>query len=259
MALVTVNLIDGVGTVTLNDIKHLNALSAQLIEDIINGIREVDRPDTRVVIIRAPRGVKVWSAGHDVKELPTNARDPKTYDDPLSRIVRYIQEFSRPVIAQVEGGVWGGACELIMSCDILIVSEKSTFAITPAKLGVAYNFAGVLNFIKNTSLAVMREMLFTAMPISAQRAKDVGLINHVVPSEKLEEITMEIANSIKRNSPLAISVIKEEMRVLSAAFPLNPEAFEKIQAGRRKVYNSRDYAEGISSFFEKRQPVFIGE
>ena len=77
-------------------------------EDIINGIKEVDKPGTRVVIIRAPKGVKVWSAGHDVKELPTNAIDPLTYNDPLRRIVRYIQEFPHPVIAMIRRQCLGG-------------------------------------------------------------------------------------------------------------------------------------------------------
>ena len=259
MSLVTVKLVDGVGTIILNDLKHLNALSTNLVEDIINGIKEVDKPSTRVVIIRAPKGVKVWSAGHDVKELPTNAKDPLTYNDPLRRIVRYIQEFPHPIIAMIEGSVWGGACELVMSCDILIASEHSTFAITPAKLGVAYNLSGVLNLMKNTSLPIMKEILFTATPITAQRAKEIGIINHAVPTEELESFTANMVNTIKQNAPLAISVIKEEMRVLSEAYPLNPEAFEKIQSGRRTVYNSKDYAEGIRSFFEKRKPLFTGE
>ncbi len=259
MSLVTIEVIDGVGTITLNDLKHLNALSAHLVEDIINGIKEVKKTETRVIVIRAPKGVKVWSAGHDVKELPTNAKDPLTYNDPLRRIVRYIQEFPHPVIAMIEGSVWGGACELVMSCDILIASNESTFAITPAKLGVAYNLSGVLNFMKNTSLPVMKEILFTAQPITAVRAREIGLINHAVPTEELEDFTANMVNIIKNNAPLAISVIKEEMKVLSEAFPLNPEAFEKIQSGRRAVYNSKDYAEGIRSFFEKRKPVFTGE
>ena len=259
MSLVNVEIVDGVGTITLNDLKHLNALSAHLVDDIINGIKEADQPETRVVIIRAPKGVKVWSAGHDVKELPVNAKDPLTYNDPLRRIVRYIHEFPHPVIAMIEGSVWGGACELVMSCDILIASEESTFAITPAKLGVAYNLSGVLNFMKNTSLPVMKEILFTAQPISAKRAMTIGMINHAVPTEELEKFTLNMVNIIKQNAPLAISVIKEEMRVLSEASPLNPEAFERIQSGRRTVYNSKDYAEGIRSFFEKRKPVFTGE
>ena len=259
MSLVTIELIDAVGTITLNDSRHYNALSAQLVEDIIEGIKQVNRHDTRAIVIRAPRGAKVWSAGHDVNELPTDAQDPLTYNDPLRRVIRYIQKCPRPVIAMIEGSVWGGACELAMSCDILVASEHSTFAITPAKLGVAYNLSGVLNFMKNISLPVMKELLFTAQPIMAQRAREIGMINHAVPTEELEKFTANMVNIIRLNAPLAISAIKEEMRVLSEASPLNPEAFEKIQAGRRTVYSSKDYAEGIKAFLEKRKPVFTGK
>ena len=259
MSLVKVELTDGIGTITLNNSKRHNALNAELVKDTIKGMKKVNKPDTRVIVLRAPKGAKVWSAGHDVNELPTDAQDPLTYDDPLRRIIRYIQKCPRPVIAMIEGSVWGGACELVMSCDILIASEHSTFAITPAKLGVAYNLSGVLNFMKNISLPVMKELLFTAKPITAQRAREIGLINHAVPAEELETFTADMVNVIKHNAPLAISVIKEEMRVLSEASPLNPEAFEKIQSGRRTVYSSKDYAEGIKSFFEKRKPVFTGE
>ena len=259
MSLVKTEYNDGIGTITLNDSKHLNALSASLVGGIINALNDMKKAETRAVIIRAPKGVKVWSAGHDVKELPTHAIDPLTYNNPLRRVVRKIQEFPHPVIAMIEGSVWGGACELVMGCDLLIASENSTFAITPAKLGVAYNLVGILNFMRNVSLPVMKEILFTAKPITAKRAMQVGIINHAVPTRKLEDFTMDIINTIKQNAPLAISVIKEEMRVLSEASPINPCTFEKIQAGRRIVYNSDDYAEGIKSFFEKRKPVFKGK
>ena len=106
---------------------------------MLAALTELTSSGARVIVLRESKGAKVWSAGHDVRELPTNGRDPLTYDDPLRRVVRMIKESPTPIIAMVEGGVWGGACEVVMSCDIVIAAEGTTFAITPAKLGVPYD------------------------------------------------------------------------------------------------------------------------
>jgi methylmalonyl-CoA decarboxylase len=258
MTLIEKKIENEIGIITLNDSRHLNALSAQLLNEIIESLNEF-KDTTLAVIIRAPKGSKVFSAGHDIHELPKHARDPLTYWDPLRKAVRALQEFPHPIIAMIEGSVWGGAFELVMSCDILIASNTSTFAITPAKLGVPYNLSGVHNLIKNISIPNMKEMLFTAKPITAEKAMILGIINYSLPVEKIENFTYEMIDDIKKNSPLAISVIKEEIRVLSASSSINPEAYEKIQAGRRLVYDSEDYTEGITSFLEKRKPVFKGK
>lgn len=259
MDLVIDALVDSVGTITLNNPKMHNALSAPLLEAVITALERMRVAEVRAVILRAPPGAKVFSAGHDVKELPLSGRDPLTFIDPLRRAIRAVEEHPAPVIAMIEGSVWGGACELVMSCDLLIASEQSTFAITPAKLGVPYNLSGVLNFSKSVSMPFIKEMLFTAQPFSAAWARDAGIVNRVVPADQLETVTRELCVRIQQNSPMVIAILKEEMRVLSEAHPLNPEAFERIQSLRRAIYNSEDYKEGIRAFFEKRPPVFQGK
>ena len=256
--LVATSLENDIGTVTLNNSKKHNALSAALIADLLEAGIKLNAAGAKVVILRAAPGVKVWSAGHDVKELPTNGRDPLTYDDPLRQVVRAIHATRMPVIAMIEGSVWGGACEVVMACDIVVAAEGASFAITPAKLGVPYDIVGVLTFMQNAGLGILKEMLFTAQPISAQRAAQVGLVNQVVSGDRLEEATMTLAAQIARNSPLVISLLKEQLRVLSESTPLNPNTFERIQSLRRQIYDSADYQEGIRSFFERRPPQFHG-
>jgi len=258
-ALVEKKISEGIAVLTLNNTRKRNALSQDLIKEICSALEEMQQQKVRVVILRAAPGSKVFSAGHDVKELPTNGRDPLTYNDPLRRVIREIESHPAPVIAMVEGSVWGGACELVMSCDLIITGDDSTFAITPAKLGVPYNISGVQNFLNSGGALLCKEMLFTAQPVPVQRMVEAGIVSHAVPKEKLEEFTLTIAGQIAKNSPLVISLLKEELRLLSSAHNLSPETFERVQAMRRKIYDSVDYHEGIKAFFEKRTPEFVGE
>ena len=247
------------GTITLDNPKKLNALSHGLVTAVIDSLQQLEKAEARVVILRAHSGAKVWSAGHDVGELPEGGRDPLGWDDPLRHLVRTIETCRMPVIAMIEGGVWGGAVETVLACDIVIAAPDATFAVTPARLGVPYNVSGMMTFMSAASLRVVKELAFTAAPISAERAERIGMINHVVAPEAIEEFTREMATTIANNAPLSIAVMKEQLRVLAGAKPVSPRGFEKVQGLRRIVYDSHDYHEGIRAFKEKRRPVFTGK
>jgi len=249
---------NSIGVITLNHGK-VNTLSRQLTEDMCAALAQMKSDSLQVIILRAAPGVKVFSAGHDVRELPTTGRDPLTYSDPLRHVIREIESHPAAIIAMVEGSVWGGACELVMACDLVIAARDSSFALTPARLGIPYNLSGTLNFLKVAGMHLVKEMLFTAEPMAAERLAATGVINHVVPREELERFTMDLATKIIQTSPLVHRILKEELRVLGNAHPLNPEAYERIQSLRREVYDSNDYQEGIHAFFEKRKPVFRGK
>jgi len=237
-----------------------NCLSNELCTEIIEWLQKAYDFECVGVVIKARCKNGVWSAGHDIKELPIDGDDPLAFDVPMEKMLHAIQDLPIPVIAYVEGTVWGGACDLCLSCDMIVSSDTATFAITPAKLGIPYNASGILHFMNQLGINKAREMFFTANAITAQEALNVGLLNHIAPEEKLEKLLEEkILNPLRRNSIMSISAIKRQFRLLSrAASTISAEDFERANAWREKVYRGPDFPEGVRSFLEKRAPQYTG-
>src|SRR5262249_49317280 len=156
-------------------------------------------------------------------------------------LLRAIALFPAPVIAMVHGTVWGGATDLVLSCDLIIGDETCSFAITPANLGLAYNTAGLLHFLRRLPLNLIKEMFFTAAPLRAQDSDKWGLLNHLVPSANLETFTYDLARLMTTKAPLVLASVKEQLRLLAQAAPLTPDTFERVQELRQRVYQSADY------------------
>ena len=245
-----------VGVITLDDRRKRNAIGARMANGIIAALDSLRAQNARTVVIRAAPGMSVWSAGHDIDELPKGRRDPLGYDDPLEGLLRAIRTFPAPVLAMVHGTVWGGALDLVLSCDLVTADETASFAITPANLGLPYNTTGLLHFVGRLPLNLIKEMFFTAAPLDAQKAKEWMVINHLVGSAELETVTFELAETMAAKSPMAMAVIKEQLRVLTDYQPIAAQVYERLQGLRRQAYDSSDYLEGLKAFAEKRKPVF---
>jgi methylmalonyl-CoA decarboxylase len=256
--LILTQMAEAVGTITLNQPAKRNALSRDLVAEMIAALGEFREAAARVVVIRAAADVKVWSAGHDVDELP-QGQDPLAYSDALERLVREVASFPGAVVAMVHGSVWGGATDLVLNCDLIIGDETSSFAITPANLGLAYNTVGLLHFLRCLPLNFIKEMFFTAASVKAEDASKWGILNHLVPAASLERFTYDLAKLMSSKAPLVLAAVKEQLRLLAQAAPLTPDVVEQIQELRQRVYRSEDYREGIRAFHEKRKAVFTGK
>lgn len=259
MTYITQTFENKIGTLCFCHEAKLNSLSHALISELVEGLEQLEEAGASVIVIRANKGVKVWSAGHNINELPEPRRDPLSYGDPLEVLLRKVQDCPVPVIAMVEGTVWGGACDLCCSCDMVIAANNATFAMTPAKIGIPYNPSGLIHFINHIGLNKAKEMFFTARQTTAEEAWNNGFVNHITSVNELESLTYEIAERVAQNAPLAIRAIKAQFRLLTRGNLIDAETAERIQSIRRKVYDSQDYGEGIKAFKEKRAPQFKGK
>jgi methylmalonyl-CoA decarboxylase len=247
-----------VGVIILDDRRHRNAIGTRLADGVVAALESLQAQQVRAVVLRAAAGMDVWSAGHDINELPRGRRDPLGYNDSLEGMLRAIRIFPMPVVAMVHGTVWGGALDLVLSCDLVTADETASFAITAANLGLPYNTTGLLHFLGRLPINLIKEMFFTAAPLDAQKARECLLVNHLVGSAELEAFTMELAAVMAAKSPMAIAVIKEQLRVLTDYQPVAAQVYERIQGLRREAYDSSDYLEGLNAFAEKRPPIFRG-
>lgn len=248
-----------VGVVTLLNRDKRNCLSSELLAELGDALAEAGDRGLRAVILRAEPGVTTWSAGYAIDELPRDGSDPLTWGSPLETMLQQLRQAPFPVIAAVEGGVWGGACELVLTCDLIVAVRSATFALTPARLGVPYNTGGVAQVLSALPLNVARELFFTADPQSALDWHRFGVVNRLVAdSAELDVLSRELALRISERAPLSVRAIRGEISALTAARPLTSGEFERLTDLRRAAWASEDYREGVQAFLDRREPQFEG-
>ena len=240
-----------------------NALSLETmtaLQEALDSARD-DR-SVRVIVI-AGNGGKVFSAGHDLKQMQAHRTDPDkggaffehTFAT-CSRLMQSIVGHPKPVMAEVDGIATAAGCQLVASCDLAITSDKSTFGVNGIDVGLFCTTPGVA-LVRGLKPKHAMQMLLTGEMIDAATAKDFGLVNRVVPREYLTQIVNKYAQTIVSKSPTTVKLGKEAF-YRQAEMGL-AEAYD--YASRVMVENllGADAKEGIGAFIEKRKPEWKGE
>ena len=249
-------------TIILNRPERRNALSPVLLfelGDTLNRLKE--EGEIRCLVIRGA-GEAAFSSGYDISAIPTNMTPEEAEAfrarNPLQVGLGAVIDFPYAVIAMINGHAFGAGCELAMCCDIRIAAEPALLGIPPAKLGIIYQPDGILRLINIAGLANAKELFFTGRNYKAPKAKEMGLVNYVVPLDQLSSFTYEMAREISENAPLSLKGMKLIFRKCLDHQRLDPRDAEEIETLRGQAFNSEDIKEGQRAFKEKRKPVFHG-
>jgi enoyl-CoA hydratase/carnithine racemase len=255
-----VDRVDMICTLTLNRPEKRNSLSPSLLfrlADTLNELNEND--DVRCVVIKGA-GDKAFSSGYDISEIPNTpeGRERLQKTNPLQTGLKAVTDYKYPVIAMINGFAMGAGCELAVTCDIRIASDKSVLAMPPAKLGVLYSASGMQRFINLVGVGNTKEIFFTGGRIKADRALGMGLINRMVPEAELETVAYEMAAEIAGNAPLSVINTKKGIELILEHQAMSPDGQALYQAMVDQCFSSQDLKEGQKAFLEKRKPKFVG-
>ena len=242
-----------IALVTINRPKSLNALNAKIITELSQSLDELEADTTVRVIIITGSGEKSFVAGADIKEfsdfgaveaeqLPRNGQNA---------LFNKVETLSKPVIAAVNGFALGGGLELAMACHIRYASENAKLGLPEVTLGLIPGYGGTQRLPALVGKGLANEIIFSAKMLSAQRAKEIGLVNEVYSQEDLLPRTIELAQIISNNSPMGISKAIKAVNSAGTA-----EGFELEMKSFGELFDMNDKKEGVAAFLEKRKPKF---
>jgi enoyl-CoA hydratase len=256
---------DGVATLTIRRPKALNALNEATIKELRKALVFVENcaagrefePQIDVLIFTG-EGEKAFIAGADILEMKDKSVvEGEAFARLGQGVTRAFELLPQPVIAAVNGFALGGGCEFALCCDFILASENAVFGQPEVALGIIPGFGGSVRLARFVGLPKARELIYTGRKIKATEAKAIGLANDVVPLAQLLPRATEIAQEMRKNSPMAVGRSKKLINQIFT-LPMDQALTEEAMVFG-SIFASRDQREGMSAFAEKRKANFTGE
>jgi len=252
---ITVTESEGIAVLTLNRPESMNALNTEVLKELSAAFDDVaTNPEVDVLIITGAG--KAFVAGADISEMqPMTPLESEAFHIIGVSVIHKLERMEKPVLAAINGFALGGGNELAMAADIRIASEKARFGQPEVSIGISPGFAATQQLSRLVGKAKAKELLFTGSLISASEAERIGLVNKVVPHERLMEAVLEMAQKIQSNAQVAVRYCKKAVDLGS---DMSMEAgLEMGKVLNALCFSTEDQKEGMTAFLEKRSPRFV--
>jgi len=248
----------GIATITINRPKALNALNKQAVQEISARLDEAEEDETVKVIVITGAGDKGFCVGLDLKSVKgISAVDGMNLSLRGQKLTKKIEELRKPVIAAINGYALGGGLEMAMSCDLRIASDNARMGQTELNVGLIPGWGGTQRLPRLVGRAMAKELIFTAKMIDANTAKQLGLLNEVVPSDELKSAVKKFAAELLTKPPVGLQLAKQLINS-SIETDLTKGLVQEAQAFG-VLASTEDFDEGVAAFIEKRKPKFKGK
>jgi len=248
---------DATIVLTLNRPDKLNALSTPLLDGLDVAMDAAERDGDVGVVVLTGAGPKAFVAGADIAEYAALDQDAfDAYQLRSRRLFTRIDTFPKPVIGAINGYALGGGFEIALCCDVLIASEDARFGLPEGLLGLSPGGGGTQRLARAVGIYVAADVLLSAKRLTAEEARDLGLVAEVVASDRLMDAALAKAEAIARIAPLAGRTMRDLVRI--AADVDLETGLDREHAGLSALRSTADAEEGIAAFVEKREPRFRG-
>lgn len=248
-----------IGWIVFNNPARHNAVSLEMWQSLTLVLRAYEQDAAVRVIVLRGEGEKAFVAGADISQFKEKRTSPEAvahYNATADEAAEVLRNSPKPTIAMIRGYCIGGGTGIAVNCDIRIAADDARFAVPAAKLGLGYRYAGIKRLADIVGPSFAAEIFYTGRQFAAEEAREMKLINRLVPAADLERYTLEYVNTICNNAPLTIASVKRAL----LEYGKDPQTrdLELCQKMVDECYTSDDYREGQSAFMEKRKPVFKG-
>lgn len=245
---IRVELEGGLAIVTMDRPQVRNAIDLAMVRELTAALDELSRADAVRVLILRGEGGKAFAGGADIAQL-RERRALDAFTQVNARLFQLIEDFPHPTIAAIEGWALGGGCEIALACDLRVAGETARLGFPEVGLGIFPAAGGTHRLPKLVGLGKAKELVFTGRILDAAAARDIGLVEHVVPEGGALAKAREIAAEIARNGTLAVRVAKMALNAIARGN--DPEPIEKL--GQALLFESPDKFERMTAFLEKRK------